>query len=64
MTCKPFRSCYQRIKVMPSCCTQDLMAAAPDTPQVVEACCLPRRQERLDQLLEQLELCEKALQVQ
>ena len=39
------------------------MAAAPETQQVVDACCLPRRQERLDQLLEQLELCEKALQV-
>lgn len=39
------------------------MAAAPEVPGVVEACCLPGRQERLDLLLEQLEMCEKALQV-
>ena len=39
------------------------MAAAPETPQVIEAACLPLRQDRLDKLLEQLEMCEKALQV-
>jgi len=39
------------------------MAAAPETPQVIEAACLPLRQGRLDKLLEQLEMCEKALQV-
>ena len=39
------------------------MAAAPETPQVIEAACLPLRQDRLDQLLVQLEMCEKALQV-
>lgn len=43
---------------------QDLMKGAPDTPNVVEACNLEGRQERLDGLLSQLEMCEKALQVQ
>lgn len=43
---------------------QDLMKSAPDTPNVVEACNLEGRQERLDGLLSQLEMCEKALQVQ
>ena len=42
---------------------QALMAAAPEVPGAVEACCIPGRQERLDLLLEQLEMCEKALQV-
>ena len=42
---------------------QDLMKGAPDTPNVVEACNLEGRQERLDGLLSQLEMCEKALQV-
>jgi len=42
---------------------QDLMKSAPDTPNVVEACNLEGRQERLDGLLSQLEMCEKALQV-
>lgn len=41
---------------------QDLMKGAPDTPNVVEACNLEGRQERLDGLLSQLEMCEKALQ--
>lgn len=41
---------------------QDLMKGAPDTPNVVEACNLEGRQERLDGLLGQLEMCEKALQ--
>ncbi|KAA6419077.1 MAG: flagellar outer dynein arm heavy chain beta [Trebouxia sp. A1-2] len=40
----------------------DLMKSAPDTPNVVEACNLEGRQERLDGLLSQLEMCEKALQ--
>lgn len=39
------------------------MKSAPDTPNVVEACNLEGRQERLDGLLGQLEMCEKALQV-
>ncbi len=39
------------------------MREAPDVTNVVAACTLPGRQERLDALLEQLELCEKALQV-
>ena len=39
------------------------MKSAPDTPNVVEACNLEGRQERLDGLLSQLEMCEKALQV-
>jgi hypothetical protein len=39
------------------------MREAPDVTNVVEACTLAGRQERLDALLEQLELCEKALQV-
>ena len=42
---------------------QDLMKSAPDTPNVVEACNLEGRQERLDGLQSQLEMCEKALQV-
>ena len=41
---------------------QDLMRSAPDTTNTVEACNLEGRQERLDNLLAQLELCEKALQ--
>eukprot|EP00891_Asterochloris_glomerata_P002883 jgi/Astpho2/2883/Aster-01037 len=41
---------------------QDLMKGAPDTPNVVEACNMEGRQERLDGLLSQLEMCEKALQ--
>ena len=41
---------------------QDLMFVAPDITNVVEACNLPDRNERLDNLLAQLELCEKALQ--
>lgn len=39
------------------------MKGAPETPNVVEACNLEGRQERLDGLLSQLEMCEKALQV-
>ncbi len=41
---------------------QDLMRDAPALSNVVEACNLEGRQERLDALLGQLELCEKALQ--
>ena len=39
------------------------MHEAPQVDNVAEACMLAGRQERLDALLEQLELCEKALQV-
>lgn len=39
------------------------MREAPSVINVVSACTLGGRQERLDVLLEQLELCEKALQV-
>ncbi len=39
------------------------MHEAPQVDNVVEACTMAGRQERLDALLEQLELCEKALQV-
>ena len=39
------------------------MRGAPDMTNVVEACNLEGRQERLDELLAQLEMCEKALQV-
>ena len=39
------------------------MHEAPAVLNVVEACTLGGRQERFDDLLEQLELCEKALQV-
>ena len=39
------------------------MREAPNVTNVVETCTLAGRQERLDALLEQLELCEKALQV-
>lgn len=42
---------------------QDLMRSASDTTNVVEACNLDGRQERLDAMLTQLEQCEKALQV-
>eukprot|EP00955_Chlamydomonas_euryale_P098700 365162-Chlamydomonas_euryale.AAC.24 len=41
---------------------QDLMRGAPDITNVVEACNLDGRQERLENLLSLLELCEKALQ--
>lgn len=46
----------------PSLSLQDLMKSAPDVTNVVEACA-EGRQERLDSMLQQLELCEKALQV-
>lgn len=39
------------------------MRNAPDITNVVEACNLDGRQERLENMLSQLELCEKALQV-
>ena len=42
---------------------QDLMEHAPEVANVVEACSVEGRQERLDSLLAGLELCEKALQV-
>ncbi|CAD7696266.1 unnamed protein product [Ostreobium quekettii] len=41
---------------------QDLMRGAADITNTVEACNLEGRQERLDGMLEQLEMCEKALQ--
>ena len=41
---------------------QELMHAAPDVTNVVAACNMEGRQERLDSMLGQLELCEKALQ--
>lgn len=41
---------------------QDLMRSAPDVTGVVEACNLDGRDERLNNLLSQLEMCEKALQ--
>lgn len=43
-------------------CRQELMKGAPDVPNVVDACNMEGRQEALDAALEQLELCEKALQ--
>jgi dynein heavy chain len=42
---------------------QDLMRNAPDITNVVDACNLEGRQERLENMLSQLEICEKALQV-
>ena len=42
---------------------QDLMRGAPDVTRVVDACNLEGRDERLNNLLSQLEMCEKALQV-
>lgn len=39
------------------------MKAAPDQTNVVDACNLEGRQERLEAMLQQLEMCEKALQV-
>lgn len=39
------------------------MKAAPEITNVVAACNTEGRQERLDAMLQQLELCEKALQV-
>ncbi len=41
---------------------QTLARSAPDTVNVVEACNMEGRQESLDKMLEELELCEKALQ--
>lgn len=41
---------------------QELMKEAPAVTNVVEACGKENRQLRLDALLEQLEMCEKALQ--
>ncbi|GAX83885.1 hypothetical protein CEUSTIGMA_g11310.t1, partial [Chlamydomonas eustigma] len=41
---------------------QELMRSAPDITNVVEACNLDGRQERLENMLSQLEMCEKALQ--
>eukprot|EP00201_Polytomella_parva_P017476 CAMPEP_0175071536 /NCGR_PEP_ID=MMETSP0052_2-20121109/19298_1 /TAXON_ID=51329 ORGANISM="Polytomella parva, Strain SAG 63-3" /NCGR_SAMPLE_ID=MMETSP0052_2 /ASSEMBLY_ACC=CAM_ASM_000194 /LENGTH=4543 /DNA_ID=CAMNT_0016338719 /DNA_START=12 /DNA_END=13643 /DNA_ORIENTATION=- len=41
---------------------QELMRNAPDITNVVEACNLEGRQERLENMLSQLEMCEKALQ--
>ncbi|KAK3254170.1 Dynein beta chain, flagellar outer arm [Cymbomonas tetramitiformis] len=41
---------------------QDLMRVAPEITNCVEACNLEGRLERLENLLSQLELCEKALQ--
>lgn len=41
---------------------QDLMRSAPDVTSVVDACNLEGRDERLNNLLSQLEMCEKALQ--
>lgn len=38
------------------------MRSAPDITNVVEACNLDGRQESLENMLSQLELCEKALQ--
>ena len=42
---------------------QDLMAHAPEITMVIDACTVEGRQERLDSLLTNLEMCEKALQV-
>ena len=39
------------------------MRNAPDITNVVDACNLEGRQERLEGMLSQLEICEKALQV-
>lgn len=39
------------------------MATAPDVSLVVDACHLDSRHEKLDALVTELELCEKALQV-
>lgn len=41
---------------------QDLMRSAPEVTNVVDACNLEGRDERLNNLLAQLEMCEKALQ--
>eukprot|EP00898_Chlorokybus_atmophyticus_P007698 jgi/Chlat1/792/Chrsp104S01257 len=40
---------------------RDLMRTAVDTPNVVEACNVEGRQERLEKMLTDLQLCEKAL---
>lgn len=39
------------------------MRNAPEITNVVDACNLEGRQERLENMLSQLEMCEKALQV-
>jgi dynein heavy chain, axonemal len=41
---------------------QDLMRSAPDVTDVIQACNFEGRDERLNNLLSQLEMCEKALQ--
>jgi hypothetical protein len=46
----------------PTLPSQDLMRGAVDTVNVVDACTLEGRQERLEGALSQLEACEKALQ--
>lgn len=46
-----------------TCAVQDLMKGAADITNVVAACTVEGRQERLEAMLQQLELCEKALQV-
>ena len=57
------------VTALPACqcrgslCPQDLMEHASEVANVVEACSVEGRQERLDSLLAGLELCEKALQV-
>ena len=51
----------QHVKL--SSALQDLMRTAADVTNVVEACNTEGRQERLENMLTQLELCEKALQV-
>lgn len=42
---------------------QELMRGAPDITNVVDACNMDGRQERLENMLSMLEMCEKALQV-
>lgn len=57
----PLTSSYPRFDLI-NVDFQDLMRAGPEITNVVEACNLEGRQERLENQLSQLELCEKALQ--
>lgn len=68
--CNEFICCFDKFGLSSStaswCCicvvAQELMQGAPEVTNVVEACTVPGRADRLDALLEQLEVCEKALQ--
>lgn len=55
--------CHERVCCSVTCVLQDLMRTACDVTNVVEAANTDGRQERLENMLVQLEQCQKALQV-